>query len=103
VSPTTATVPFILLSIVLFLVGMGILGVTTRLGKRLSDWQAWAPLLPAVFALIPTAIYSLNQFLHCILLGLWSLPWLLVGFVVVTQARKQRRAQSSGAVGATAR
>jgi len=91
-SPTTATIPFILLSIFLFVVGMGILGVTTLLGKRLSGWQAWTPLLAGAFALIPTAIYSINQFLHYILLGLWGLPWLLVGYVVFTYSAKREQA-----------
>lgn len=101
-SPTTATIPFILLSIVLFLVGMGILGVTTLLGKELSGWQAWTPLSAGAFALIPTAIYSLNQFIHYILLGLWGLPWLLVGYVIFTQAAKQGQARHAVASGATA-
>jgi len=103
VSPTTATISFILLSIFLFLVGMGILGVTTLLGKQLSGWQAWTPLFAGAFALIPTAIYSLNQYLHFILLGLWGLPWLLVGYVVSTQAAKQGQARRSAASGALAR
>ncbi len=91
-SPTTATIPFILLSIFLFVVGMGILGVTTLLGKQLSGWQAWTPLFAGAFALIPTAIYSLNQFIHYILLGLWGLPWLLVGYVVFTYSAKREQA-----------
>ena len=103
VSPTTATISFILLSIFLFLVGMGILGVTTLLGKQLSGWQAWTPLFAGAFALIPTAIYSLNQYLHFILLGLWGLPWLLVGYVVFTQAAKQGQARRIAASGALAR
>lgn len=102
VSPTLATIPFILLSVFLLVVGMGILGITTLLGKQLSGWQAWTPLLAAGFALIPVAIYSINQFIHFILLGLWGLLWLLVGYVVLTHAAKQKQAVLVQASGATA-
>jgi hypothetical protein len=68
---------------------MGILGITTLLGKQLTGWQAWTPLLAGGFTLIPPAIYSISQFIHFILLGLWGLPWMLVGYVVFTHAAKR--------------
>ncbi len=92
VSPTSATVPFILLSIFLLIPGMGVLGITTLLGKRLTGWQAWTPLLAAGFSLIPVAIYSINQFVHFLLLGLWGLPWVLVGYVIFTHSAKREQA-----------
>ncbi len=92
-TPATApTTPFILLSVFLLIVGLGILGITTLLGKRLSGWQAWTPLLVGGFALMTVVIYSINLYLHFILLGLWGLPWLLVGYVVLTHTAKQKQA-----------
>jgi hypothetical protein len=77
-------------SIVLVLLGMGLLGITTLLGKRLSGWQAWIPLLAAGFTVIPVSVYSIDQFLHFILLGVWGIPWMLVGYVVFTQAASRQ-------------
>jgi hypothetical protein len=91
VSPSEAYVPLILMSIFLIVLGMGILGVSTLLGKQLTGWQAWTPLLAGGFTLIPPAIYSLSQFIHFILLGLWGLPWMLVGYVVFTHAAKREQ------------
>ena len=44
------------------------------------------------FALITAATYSINLYLHFILLGLWGVPWMLVGYVVFTHAAKQGQA-----------
>jgi hypothetical protein len=98
-APTT---PFIVLSVFLLVGGLAILGVTTLLGKRLSGWQAWAPLLAGGFALITAVVFSINLYLHFILLGLWGLPWLLVGYVVFTYAARQQQAQHNIVPGATA-
>ena len=93
-----AYVPLILVSIFLVVLGMGVLGITTLLGKQLSGWQAWTPLLAGGFTFIPASIYSISLFFHFILLGLWGLPWMLVGYVVFTHAAKQEMvAQVSGA------
>jgi hypothetical protein len=81
----------ILISILLLVVGMGALGITTLLGKQLRGWRAWVPLLAAAFTLIPASVYSINQFVHFILLGLWGIPWMLVGYVVLTLAADRRR------------
>jgi hypothetical protein len=100
-SPSDAYVPFILISASLIILGMGILGIATLLGKQLSGWQAWTPLLAGVFPLIPLAVYDISQFIHFILLGLWGLPWLLVGYVVFTYAARQQQAQHNVVPGAT--
>ncbi len=94
-------VPLILISIFLVVLGMGTLGITTLLGKQLTGWQAWTPLLAGGFTFIPAAIYSINQFVHFILLGLWGLPWMLVGYVVFTHADEQDQAMVVQASGAT--
>lgn len=97
----TAYVPYILMSIFLIILGMSGLGIATLLGKQLSGWQAWTPLLAAGFTLIPAAIYSINQYIHFILLGLWGVPWLLIGYVVFTNSAKQQQAQHNVAPGTT--
>jgi len=89
--PWDSTMP-IILSILLMLLGMGSLGVATLLGKQLTGWRAWMPLLVPVVGLMVAAVFSINLFLHFILLGLWGIPWLLVGYVVFTQAGKQEQA-----------
>jgi hypothetical protein len=97
--PTGDYVPPILVSILLVVVGMGIVGVTTLLGRRLRGWHAWIPLLAAGFTLIPASTYSISLFVHFILLGLWGIPWMLVGYVVLTLAADRRRdARSTGAI-----
>jgi hypothetical protein len=86
--PSWDPVAPILLSILLMLLGMVVLGIATLLGKQLHGWQAWTPLLVPVFGFMTAAVYSLNQFIHFILLGLWGIPWMLVGYVVFTNARQ---------------
>jgi len=104
VSPANADayVPFILISIALMVLGMGTLGVATLLGKQLRSWQAWTPLLAGGCALIIAPTYSINLPLHFILLGLWGIPWMLVGYVVFTQAVKQHWAMQFQATAAVA-
>jgi hypothetical protein len=99
-SPSDAYVPFILISALLIILGMGILGIATLLGKQLSSWQVWTPLLAGVFPLIPLAVYEISQSIHFLLLGLWGLPWMLVGYVVIIHTAKQKQdmlLQMSGA------
>lgn len=81
----------ILGSILPMLLGMGSLGIATLLGKQLAGWRAWAPLLVPVVGLMTAAVYSINLFIHFILLGLWGLPWMLVGYVVFTRVVKQEQ------------
>lgn len=88
--PSWDPVSPILLSLLLMLLGMFILGITILLGKQLGGWQAWTPLLVPVFGLMTAAVYPLNQSLHFILLGLWGIPWILVGYVVFTNARQPK-------------
>jgi hypothetical protein len=68
-----------------------VLGVATLRGRQLQGWQAWLPLVIAgcIFGIVPT--YDGNQYLHFILLGLWGLPWMLVGYVVFTQAANRHQ------------
>jgi hypothetical protein len=87
----------ILLSILFMLLGMILLGITILLGKQLAGWQAWTPLLVPLFGFVTAAIYPLNQSLHFILLGLWGIPWMLVGFVVFTNARQPKEKMAKGA------
>jgi len=87
-----AYVPFILISILLVVLGMTALGITTVLGRRLRGWHSWTPLIAGAFTLLPVATYSINQFVHNILLGLWGVPWILVGYVVFAHAASQKEA-----------
>jgi hypothetical protein len=86
--PWDSTAP-IIVSILLMLLGFALLGTATLLGKQLIGWRAWTPLLIPVIGLMIAMVFSINLYIHFILLGLWGLPWLLVGFVVFTQAGKQ--------------
>lgn len=78
--------PLILLSILLMLGGMLALGIAILRGDKINGWQAWTPILVSVFGLIVTALFSVNLSLHFILLGLWGLCWMLVGYVVISYA-----------------
>ena len=82
-------VPLILISILLMVLGMGMLGVSTLLGRQLRGWHAWMPLLAGACPLVILPTFSINLPLHFILLGLWGIPWLLVGYVVFSLATKQ--------------
>ena len=93
-------VPLILVSILLMLVGMGSLGITTLLGRQLTGWRAWTPLLVPAWGLMTAALYSIDSYAHFILLGLWGLPWILVGYVVFQQASDPSRATLAPSSGA---
>lgn len=82
-------VPLILISILLMALGMGMLGVSTLLGRQLRGWHAWMPLLGVACLLVIVPTYSINLPLHFLLLGLWGIPWLLVGYIVFSFATKQ--------------
>ena len=97
-----STTPFIVLSVFLLIIGLAILGITTLLGKRLNGWQAWSPLFVGVFALVTAVVFPINLYLHFILLGLWGLPWLLVGYAVYTHAAKEQQIQHNVVSDATA-
>lgn len=92
-------------TIVPMFLGMGLLGIATLRGKRLTGWQAWAPLLTLAAGFITASVYSVDKHIHFILLGLfWGLTWLLVGSIVFRQANKRGEvapAQSSGATTTT--
>jgi hypothetical protein len=102
VLPATATVnsPLLTLllgSILLLLLGLLPLGVTTLRGRRLTGWRAWAPLLVWAYTFLPLAVYSLSRFWHFLLLGLWGIPWMLLGYVIFTSASPTAHAVHSTA------
>jgi hypothetical protein len=82
-------VPLILIGILLMVLGMGMLGVSTLLGRQVRGWQAWMPLLAGACPLVILPTYSINLPLHFILLGLWGIPWLLVGYVVFSATKQE--------------
>ena len=83
--------PVLLSSIPLMMLGMGALGVATLLGKQLTGWRAWTPVLVVVFSILTASTYSINLYLHGIMLGLWGIPWMLLGYVVYMHAASQRQ------------
>ena len=89
--PTWDPTAPILVSILLMLLGMAALGVAILLGKQLIGWWAWMPLLVPLFGFMTAAVYSINLYIHFILLGLWGIPWLLVGYVVLTHAAQREK------------
>lgn len=90
-------------SITLMFLGIGLLGIATLRGKRLTGWQAWAPLLVLAAGIITGATFSIDKFVHFILLGLFSaLPWLLVGSIVFRQASTRDEVAPASASGSTA-
>jgi hypothetical protein len=95
-----AYLPFVLLSILLVVLGLLVLGVTTLRGRQVQGWQAWLPLVIAgcIFGIVPT--YDGNRYLHFILLGLWGLPWMLLGYVVFTHAAARQQATAGQLSGA---
>lgn len=74
----------ILLSILFLLGGMAALGIGSLRDSQLAGWKAWVPLSVAIFGLIVAAIYSINLFLHFILLGLWGIAWILLAVVIIS-------------------
>lgn len=87
--PSAVVDSTIVASILLMFLGMGMVGVGTLLGRRLTGWSAWAPLLTVAAGLITAAFYSVDKVVHFILLGLlWGPAWLLVGSLVLSQASK---------------
>ncbi len=87
--------PILLSSIPLMMLGMGALGGATLLGKQLAGWRAWTPLLAVGFSLLTASTYSVNLYLHGVMLGLWGIPWMLVGYVIFTHAVSRRQTVSS--------
>lgn len=80
--------PLILLSILLELVGMCALGISVLKGNKIDRWQAWAPMFVFIFEIITAAFFSISLTIHFILLGLWGLTWMLVGYVVISYEPK---------------
>ncbi|GEM_PF-1977011 len=93
--------PVLLSSIPLMMLGMGALGGATLLGKQMAGWRAWTPLLAVGFSLLTASTYSVNLYLHGVMLGLWGIPCMLVGYVIFTHAAS-RRQTVSGQVSSTA-
>jgi hypothetical protein len=85
-------------TIVLMFLGMSTVGISTRLGKRLTGWQAWAPLLTVAACFITAAFYSIDKVVHFVALGLvWgsACAWMLVGYVILGQTRKRGQVAST--------
>jgi hypothetical protein len=97
--PSADWVALILARIGLMLVGMTSLAIATLLGRQLRGRQAWAPLAVPMFGVVTTVVYSVDQFLHFILLGIWGIPWLLVGYVAFTHASRLNRPATGAIVG----
>jgi hypothetical protein len=91
-NPTAVVDPYILSSIGLMLMGMGALGVATLVGRQLEGWRRWTPFLVAGFALITAPTYYISLSLHFFLLGLWGVPWMLIGYAVLAHAASRRQA-----------
>jgi hypothetical protein len=73
--------------ILLMYLGMGMLGVATLRGKRITGWRAWAPLLTLATGFIAGATFSFDVYLGNILAGLlWGAAWLLLASVVLRHA-----------------
>jgi len=47
-------------------------------------------------------LFAFSQFFHFILLGLWGIPWMLLGYVVFTHAARQAPARQVQVPGPTA-
>ena len=78
--------PLILLSILLMLGGMLALGIAIVRGDKISGWHAWTPIFVTIFGFIVAAFFSVSLFIHFILLGLWGICWMLVGYVAMSYA-----------------
>lgn len=81
--------PVLLSSIPLMMLGMGALGIATLLGKQLTGWRAWTPLLAVGFSILTASTYSINLYLHGFLLGMWGIPWLLLGYVIFSASKQE--------------
>jgi hypothetical protein len=86
--------PVLLSSIPLMMLGMGALAGATLLGKQMAGWRAWTPLLTVGFSLLTASTYSVNLYLHGVMLGLWGIPWMLVGYVIFTHVVSRRQTVS---------
>lgn len=82
-------VPLILTAILLMILGMGMLSVSTLLGRQLRGWHAWMPLLAGACPLVILPTYAINLPLHFLLLGLWGIPWLLLGYVIFSASKHE--------------
>jgi hypothetical protein len=90
-----ASVPFVLLSILLMVLGLLVLGIVTLRGGQLQGWRGWLPLIivGCMVGIVPT--YDSNRYLHFILLGLWGLPWMLLSYVVLTRSTARQQGAAS--------
>lgn len=77
------------LTVLIVLLGMFVLGIAVLRGKQLTGWRAWTPFIISISGFLVSAVFSFNLYLHFILLGLWGISWLLVGYVIVMCASAQ--------------
>lgn len=86
-NPDAAVDAVIVVTILLMFAGMGVVAVGTLLGRQMSGWQAWVPLLTVAAGLIAATFYSIDKVIHFIVLGLlWGLAWMLLGYLVWNRA-----------------
>ena len=91
-NPDAAVDAVIVGTILLMFAGMGVVAVGTLLGRQLSGWQAWVPLLTVAAGLMTATFYSIDKVIHFILLGLfWGLAWMLLGYLVWNRAAESAK------------
>ncbi|MEO0565530.1 MAG: hypothetical protein AAF125_25710 [Chloroflexota bacterium] len=83
-------ITLILSSILLLLGGMLILGIALLRGDKVRGWRAWTPVIVTISGFIVAALFSVNLYIHHILLGLWGFSWMLVGYVAVSYVHGSR-------------
>jgi hypothetical protein len=97
VNPSAAVDAAIVGTILLTFAGISMLGIGTLLGKRLTGWRAWALLFTVAAELVAASFYSIDRVVHFVLLGLlWGPTWMLVGYLVRSQAGKQAQVARAG-------
>ena len=79
-------------TVLVVLISMFTLGISVLRGKRLGGWRAWAPLFVPISGFFVSAVFSINLYLHFILLGFWGIAWILVAYVLIGHVSTQENA-----------
>ncbi|MBS4201244.1 hypothetical protein KHA93_16525 [Bacillus sp. FJAT-49732] len=84
-------------------VGMLMLGIAVFVARSLTGWHRMAPLFVGVYyvAMIPFQIVFFiipNGEPSPILLGIWSIPWILLGYAIWSSASSFERLSTGGNV-----
>jgi hypothetical protein len=87
-------------------VGMLMLGIAVFVARRLTGWHRMAPLFVGLYyvAMIPFQVIFFiipNGSPSPILLGIWSVAWILLGYAIWKSAPSSERLPGKGAVGTT--